>query len=199
MTYCQSILQRGCSNLQFHQCEFLFPGCGFFNQQRWPLLKGSFTFKVHRTLTLLYRCPKLLQCSLACCQLSVSFSSPSPVLRWESLPRLKASCFGCFWQNHSVPVMHSICFIPFVTLCVPEMGRDYAPERVWALEAHSPAALGLNPGSASYWLCVFIDIWVTNKGRALCQEPRLRRRVRHGVTVFRGLREQAAPCSLSFP
>lgn len=120
----------------YHVWEFLFPGCGFFNQQCWPILKGQpilqFYFQSTQNFDpFLYWCTKLLQWSLAHCQLSIRFSSPSPVLRWESLPRVKASCFYCFWQNHSLPVTESSCIIPFVRLYVPEMGRDYVLERLW--------------------------------------------------------------------
>lgn len=138
-----------------------------------------------------------MQCSLAYCQLSIRFSPPSPVPRQESLPRVKASCFWLFWQNHGLHEMESVCFIPFTRLCIPEMGREYVLERLWALESHSLAALGLNPDSASYWLCPLIAVWATNKCHvpALCQEFESQRRIRQSITVHKGLCKQTMPCS----
>lgn len=105
-------------------------GSGFLTNNAGLFLKEQsilqFYFQsTHNFDPFLYWCTPFLQCSLVYCQLSKRFSSPSPVLRQKSLPRVKASCFCCFWQNHSLLVMESICFTPFVRLHVPEMGRDY--------------------------------------------------------------------------
>lgn len=100
--------------------------------------------------------------------------SLSLVLRWDFLPRVKASCCCCCWQNHGLREMELIHLTPFVRLHHPEMGRDYLLERLGVSESSSPGGLGLNPGSASYWLCAFIIIWVTSKCHVPGTVPRAR-------------------------
>lgn len=91
----------------------------FFNWQCRPILKGQAILQFYFQSTqnfdpLFYWCPKLLQCSLAYCQLSMRCTSPSPARRWEYLPKVKASCFCCVWENHRLPGMEFICFIPSI-------------------------------------------------------------------------------------
>lgn len=123
MNYCQIIFRRSCSNLYFHlqSMRFLFPGCAFFQ----PMMLAHFKRTAYIAV-LFSKYTKLWSLSLLVYQTyatlisllstSIRLSSPSPVLRGESLPRVKASCF-CFWKNHGLYVMESIRFIPFVTVC----------------------------------------------------------------------------------
>lgn len=144
MNYCQIILQNGCHNLYFRLHCTRVSGSGFLNNNAGPFLKEQsiLQFYFQSTHNFLYWCTQFLQCSLVYCQPSVRFSLPSPILRRESLPRVKASCFCCFWQNHSLPVMESICFTPFVRLYVPEMGRGLCVRKIMSFRITQPWSPG---------------------------------------------------------
>lgn len=176
MNFCQIILQRGCSNLYF-QLQFVFwvwlfkpTMLAHFERTDYKAVLFSKYIKLWPFSSLMEETYAMI---ISLLPTSDMFSSLSPV-RWESLPRVKAfCCCCCFWQNHGLCVMESIHLIPFVRLHVLEVGRDCLLERLWASESHSPGALGLNPDSASYWLCAFMNIWVTKKRHVPGTVPRV--------------------------
>lgn len=173
MNYCQIIFQRSCSNLGFHlqSMRFLFPGCAFFQPMMLAHFKRtayiavlfskytklwSFSLLVYQTYATLISLPSTL----------IRLSSPSPVLRGESLPRVKAS----FWKtmHASGKIMVSMWWSQFVLSpllrYVPEMGRDCVG-KIASFRVRRPWSPGFESYSASCWLCVFINMWVTNKRR----------------------------------
>lgn len=149
MNYCQIIFQRSCSNLGFHlqSMRFLFPGCAFFQPMMLAHFKRtayiavlfskytklwSFSLLVYQTYATLISLPSTL----------IRLSSPSPVLRGESLPRVKASFLLlekswslCDGANSFYP----LCYGMFLRWAGTVL------ERLRALELDGPGALGLNP------------------------------------------------------
>lgn len=84
--------------------ESLFAGCGFLNQQYRPLSKGqpiahSLVFKAHKTLTPSFTDASAYATFIRLLPTFRKVKGTSPTPRWDSLPRVKASCLCCFWQQ----------------------------------------------------------------------------------------------------
>lgn len=137
--------------------------CVFSTNDAGPFQKDSlycsFIFKVHKTLIPFFTgVPN----SLAYCQLQYGsvhlpqFLGENLSQGWRHLVSASGKIMVSMWWSQLV-------LSPLLRY-VPEMGRDCVG-KITSFRVIRPWSPGFESYSASCWLCVFINMWVTNKCR----------------------------------